>query len=133
MSHELQGKTALVTGGGRGLGRAIAEKLAASGVLVAVNYASNHDAAARTVAAIESRGGAAFAVQAELGAPGFTAGETNEHVIEDSEQLQAVVAATALRRFGQPEEIADIVHALASPAGRWITSQNIDASGGFKL
>jgi NAD(P)-dependent dehydrogenase (short-subunit alcohol dehydrogenase family) len=40
---------------------------------------------------------------------------------------------TALRRFGQPEEIADIVFALASPLGRWVTAQSIEASGGFKL
>jgi len=40
---------------------------------------------------------------------------------------------TALRRFGQPDEIADIVYALASPLGRWVTAQNIEASGGFKL
>ena len=40
---------------------------------------------------------------------------------------------TALRRFRQPEEIADIVYALASPLGRWINAQTIEASGGFKL
>jgi NAD(P)-dependent dehydrogenase (short-subunit alcohol dehydrogenase family) len=66
-------------------------------------------------------------------APGFTAGETNAHVTEDPEMARQVIGNTALRRFGQPDEIADFVYALASPAGRWITSQNIDASGGFKL
>jgi NAD(P)-dependent dehydrogenase (short-subunit alcohol dehydrogenase family) len=44
-----------------------------------------------------------------------------------------VIDNTALRRFGQPEEIADIVYMLASPLGRWVTAQTIDASGGFKL
>ncbi|MEV1202338.1 SDR family oxidoreductase [Microbispora rosea] len=66
----LDGKTALVTGASRGIGRGIAERLAADGALVAVNYARDEAAAKDTVAAIEARGGRAFAVRAELGAPG---------------------------------------------------------------
>jgi NAD(P)-dependent dehydrogenase (short-subunit alcohol dehydrogenase family) len=65
--------------------------------------------------------------------PGFTAGPTNAHVTEDPVLSKQVMDATALKRFGQPEEIADIVLALASPLGRWVTAQTIDASGGFKL
>lgn len=254
MSGELAGKTALVTGGGRGLGQAMAERLAQAGALVAVNYAANSAVAEASVARIVAAGGRAFALQgklkgeaeaaalteallaelgrnggakldilvnnigggdyrtidgvdeaffddlfannvraaffltralsphladhgrvinisstgarltdpgiivytmakaavdaftrvlaAELGprgitvngvAPGFTAGETNAHVMEDPQLSAQVIDFTALRRFGQPEEIADIVTALAGPAGRWITAQTIDASGGFKL
>ncbi|MFM5930179.1 MAG: SDR family NAD(P)-dependent oxidoreductase [Novosphingobium sp.] len=66
-------------------------------------------------------------------APGFTAGETNLHVTEDPVAARQVTDNTALRRFGTPEEIADIVYALASPLGRWVTAQTIEASGGFKL
>ncbi|GAA3684672.1 SDR family oxidoreductase [Nonomuraea antimicrobica] len=66
----LTGKTALVTGGSRGIGRAIAARLAREGAQVAVHYGSNHAAAKDTVAAIEAAGGQAFAIQAELGAPG---------------------------------------------------------------
>ncbi len=255
MTKDLENKTALVTGGGRGIGKAIAERLASSGALVAVNYASNRAAAEETVAGIKAAGGDAFSIQEKLGGeaaadalasklgeelkrrrggdgldilvnnvgggdyggikdvtqefydqtmanncrapffvtkalyhrlidhgrvinissvgarltdthiivytmaksavdaftrvmaaelgprgitvnsvgPGFTTGETNQNEMEDPAASRQIIEMTALRRFGQPEEIADIVHALASEAGRWITAQNIDASGGFKL
>lgn len=255
MNNELKGKTALVTGASRGLGVHMARRLAASGALVAVNYASDAEAAAGTVKAIEDAGGQAFAVRAKLGgveaaqiladaacagfkertgsdrldilvnnigggdyspmaevdeaaydqqfsnnvrgpffltkalyerindngrvinissigsrltdptiivytmakaaveaftrvlaadlgprgitvnavSPGFTAGPTNAYIVEDPEKAKPVIDATALRRFGQPEEIADVVHFLASDAGRWVTAQTIDATGGFKL
>src|SRR5262249_20574288 len=65
-----EGKTALVTGASRGIGRGIAERLAAAGALVAVNYASNAEAAADVVRTIEAAGGEAFAVQGKIGEPG---------------------------------------------------------------
>ncbi|WP_127552334.1 SDR family NAD(P)-dependent oxidoreductase [Actinoplanes sp. OR16] len=66
----LTGKTALVTGGSRGIGREICGHLAAAGALVAVHYASDESAAKETVAAIESAGGRAFPVQARFGEDG---------------------------------------------------------------
>ncbi|MFJ4472765.1 SDR family oxidoreductase [Streptomyces sp. NPDC089424] len=66
----LTGRTALVTGASRGMGRATAQRLARDGALVAVHYGTNEDAAAEVVAGIERDGGRAFAVRAELGAPG---------------------------------------------------------------
>ncbi|MEU6991841.1 SDR family oxidoreductase [Streptomyces sp. NPDC046465] len=66
----LVGKTALVTGGSRGIGRGIAERLGRDGARVAVHYGSNEVAAKETVAAIEAAGGSAFAIGAELGVPG---------------------------------------------------------------
>ncbi|MEU6877178.1 SDR family oxidoreductase [Streptomyces sp. NPDC046712] len=69
-STTLTGRTALVTGGSRGIGRAIALRLAADGARVAVHYANNEAAAKETVAAIEEAGGSAFAIRTELGVPG---------------------------------------------------------------
>lgn len=65
--------------------------------------------------------------------PGFTAGPTNDYIVNDPVAAKSVTDVTALRRFGQPEEIADVVYALASPLGRWVTAQVVEASGGFKL
>ncbi|MEU3841841.1 SDR family oxidoreductase [Streptomyces sp. NPDC028635] len=69
----LAGRTALVTGASRGIGRGIAERLARDGARVAVHYGSNETAAKETVAEIEAAGGSAFAVGAELGVPGDAA------------------------------------------------------------
>src|SRR5258707_15324159 len=66
----LQHKAALVTGGSRGIGRAIAERLAADGAAVVFSYLSNADAAADGVAGITAAGGTAPAVQADLADPG---------------------------------------------------------------
>lgn len=255
MTKCLQGKTALVTGGTRNLGLGIAMRLAASGAIVAVNYASNAASASAAIAAITAGGGQAFAVKAKLGEPGanealiealdaelkrrtgsglldilvnnigggdygtiasttpeqydgtfannvrspffltqallprlndggriinissaasrlagkdfivysmskaaldmftrvlskelgprrinvnavqpgFNVTDSNTDVLQNAEMRKQIERMTALGRFGEPSDIAEVVHFLASPAGRWVTGQMIEASGGFNM
>jgi 3-oxoacyl-[acyl-carrier protein] reductase len=63
----LKGKVAVVTGASRGIGRAIALRLARDGAMVCVNYHSNAEAARSVVSEIESVEGEAFAIQADVG------------------------------------------------------------------
>jgi 3-oxoacyl-[acyl-carrier protein] reductase len=65
MQKKLEGKIALITGGSRGIGAAIAKRLAADGANVAITYTKGADAAASVVKEIESAGGKAIAIQAD--------------------------------------------------------------------
>jgi len=255
MTKCLQGKTALVTGGTRNLGLGMALRLAASGAIVAVKYASNAAAAEAAIGAISADGGQVFAIKAKLGAPGaiealiealdaelkrrtgsrgldilvnniggggygtiasttpeeydcifannvrspffltqallprlndggrvinissaasrlagkdfiaysmskaaldmftrvlskelgprhvnvnavqpgFNVTDSNTDVLQNAEIRKQIEGMTAFGRFGEPSDIAEVVHFLASPAGRWVTGQTIEASGGFNM
>jgi len=62
----LEGRVAIVTGGSRGIGRAVASELAANGAAVVVNYNNSPEKAGEVVAEIESAGGRAIAFQADV-------------------------------------------------------------------
>jgi len=247
----LSGKNALVTGSSRGIGAAIAERLAADGAHVAVHYSRDDAAAGATVGRIRARGGQAFAVKAELGvagdidtlfaglesgfaakpldilvnnaaimiyeasvenasveafdrlfavnaraplfitqralrdmpsggriinvssgvtwfaipevvysmtkgalnvmtrslaltqgargitvntiSPGITATDMNGWLVGNEEAQQRVASMTALRRHGQPADIADAVAFFAGNDGRWVSGQTLEVNGGLFL
>lgn len=251
----LKGKVALVTGASRGIGRAIAKRLAQEGALVAVHYGMNRTAAEEVVQEIELNGGSAFTIGAKLGSlesiqtlyktldetlkvrtgdsrfdilvnnagiglttliedtteeeydevmktnvkmpffliqqalprlrdegriinlssavtrislpiipaysmtkgaintltltlssqlgsrgitinaiqPGFVATDMNASMLQDPASYQYGADFSVFRRWGQPEDVADIAAFLASSDSRWVTGQLIDASGGSHL
>ena len=69
MVKKLEGKVAIVTGGSKGIGASIAEKLGEEGASVVVNYSTSKAGADKIVKAIQQKGGKAIAVQANLSEP----------------------------------------------------------------
>lgn len=243
----LDGRTAIVTGGSRGIGRAIVERLARDGADVVFGYARDHDAAREVTKTVDHAGGRAHGVQVDLGdagqvrrfledahehlgaldvlvnnaaaehrpaslaetseddydrvmavntkavflalgyaathmrdggrivnistlntvlaSPGISAYAASKGAVEQltrvaaqelgprgitvnavspgatdtdllratntPEGLERFVGMTPLRRLGQPADIADVVAFLAGPDARWLTGQNIRATGGI--
>lgn len=111
---QLDGRIALVTGGGRGIGRGISELLAAEGAAIAVNYRRDKEAADETVAAIEAAGGVARAYEASVDDPEACA-RMVDAVVADLGGLDTLVCNAGIASRGRavadtdPEEMIRVV------------------------
>jgi len=111
---ELTGRVALVTGGGRGIGRGISELLAANGATIAVNYRKDEEAAAETVAGITANGGVAKAYAASVDDPEACAVMVDA-IIADHGGIDILVCNAGIASRGQavadtnPDEMIRVV------------------------
>jgi 3-oxoacyl-[acyl-carrier protein] reductase len=114
MSGQLAGRIALVSGGGRGIGRGISELLAAEGATVAVNYRRDCDAAEQTVAAILEAGGSAQAYEGSVDDPGACASMVDQ-IVADFGGLDTLVCNAGVASKGRsvadtdPDEMIRVV------------------------
>jgi len=102
----LDGKVALVTGSGRGIGAAMAIYLARRGAKVIVNYANSQDAANKVVDEIKKNGGEAIALKADVGEPSQTA-KLMEQSVEHFGQLDIVCSNSGVVSFGHFKDVTE--------------------------
>lgn len=103
---DLSGRVALVTGASRGIGAAIAKRLAAGGASVVVNFAGNSQAADDVVASIAAEGGKAVAVQADVSVPGAAA-DLVERAVNEFGSLDILVNNAGIARDGLIVRMSD--------------------------
>jgi 3-oxoacyl-[acyl-carrier protein] reductase len=104
--RRLEGKIALVTGASRGIGAAIALRLASEGATVVVNYSGSREAALGVVDAIEAAGGRASAVQADVTDPAACTALV-EAVVEEHGTIDILVNNAGITRDGLLVRMSD--------------------------
>jgi len=113
MTQSLNGKAALVTGGSRGIGAAIAKRLAADGARVAITYAKDANSASAVVKAIEEAGGKAMPIKADA-ADIKAIQAAVEETVEAFGQLDVLVnnAGTAIPKPFEETTLEEIDHMI---------------------
>jgi 3-oxoacyl-[acyl-carrier protein] reductase len=119
----LDGQVAIVTGGSRGIGKAIAIRLAAAGAKVLINYARNAEAAEATKAEIELAGGVAWLMQGDVADPA-TADALIKSAIDTYGRLDVLVNNAGITRDGLIMRMKD---------DDWHTVLQTDLSSAFYL
>jgi 3-oxoacyl-[acyl-carrier protein] reductase len=102
----LQGKVALVTGGGRGIGQQVCLRLAAMGALVGINYVSNETAARNTLGLIEQAGGKGFLAAFDVADPEAVQDRIKE-IVDAHEGVDILVNNAGITRDGLMARMRD--------------------------
>ena len=125
MTETLKGKVAMVTGGSRGIGAAIAKRLAGEGASVAITYAKDASSAAEVVKAIEDGGGKAIAIQADALDPEAIRGSVDKAVAALG-KLDVLVnnAGTAIPKAFVDTTLEEMDHVInLNIRGMFVTTQ----------